>query len=91
MTVPRIARRISRVEQVLSPRPDSGDGIYTLEEMCRSAWRQDSVKFREIAEHTMAALLIPQFEREDALTADGGSRNHLRSSHQGHALGRLSR
>jgi len=80
MSVPRIARRIARVEQVLCPRADCGNGTYTFEELCRSVWRQDSVKFRKLAEHSMAALLIPQFEREDALAADAVSRN--RSVHQ---------
>jgi hypothetical protein len=42
------------------------DGMYTLEEMCRIVWRQDTERLRKMTEYSFVRLLIPRFEREDA-------------------------
>jgi len=65
MSISQLARRIARVGQDRSPDPDGG--LITLEELCRSIWRHDKAKFREIAQPTSGMLLIAQFEHEDAM------------------------
>lgn len=79
MSVARIVTRVARVEQVLSPRSGADRGI-TLEELYRPLWRRDKAKFLEIAHHTEATLLIPQFEREDAVAAEAERRSSVKES-----------
>jgi hypothetical protein len=61
-----INRRLRKMENALRP---THDGCYTLEELCRTWWRQDKVGYLENSKGSLSWPLryfIPQFEREDA-------------------------
>jgi hypothetical protein len=75
-----MARRVAKVEQILCPRPDPYKNTVTLEELYRSIWKQDKVKFLERAQNTSAMLFKPQFEREDAHAAEAERRFIARTS-----------
>jgi len=100
MSVAQIVKRVERVEQALGSRSDPDKSTFTLEELYRSLWQRDRAKFLEIAQQGM--LLLPQFEREDALAASGedkfrssnsqaksrsGSVSNRRSEHQNQRSG----
>ena len=60
-----IRRRVEKLEKKASP--DRARG-FTMEELCRSIWRNDKRRFIVLAqgEHQNLRYLIPQFEGEDA-------------------------
>jgi hypothetical protein len=53
-----------------------GHILITLEELCRSMWRQDKKGFLESAKNNSYRLFVSQFEREDA--AEAASRDGRR-------------
>ena len=55
-------RRLAKLEMKLCPPYDDG---CTLEELCRTIWRQDKNKFRKVHREDRLAYFTPQFERED--------------------------
>jgi 5-methylcytosine-specific restriction endonuclease McrBC regulatory subunit McrC len=57
-------------------RPQS-DGLWTLEELCRSMWRNDKKGFMELARNNSYQLFVYQFQREDAETALLNGPRHL--------------
>ncbi len=65
MTQRTIWRRMRKLEKRFMPVSSNG---FTLEELCRSVWREDQTYFREFAAESTfpISILIPQFEREDA-------------------------
>jgi hypothetical protein len=42
------------------------DGIFTLEELCRSIWLSDKKHFLELARQTHLSHFVAQFKFEDA-------------------------
>ena len=89
MSVSQIAKRVVRVEQVLSPRPALDDNTFTLEELCRSMWQRDKAAFLELGKTFPVELFSRNYEREDALAAEAERRN--RSSSQTQISGVLRR
>jgi hypothetical protein len=67
----QLRRRLDVVEAQLSPKHH--DGLFTLEELCREIWRQDSKNYRKIYRDHRLGYFIQQFEREDL-----ESRAHMR-------------
>jgi hypothetical protein len=63
MNARSIRNRLLRVEREIQPPDDVG---FTLEELCRSMWREDKRKFLEMAKGTSFNLFARQFEFEDA-------------------------
>ena len=59
-------KRVAKLEDVMHPQ---SDGMWTLEELCRSMWREDKKKFKEMAQNSNYQLFVYQFEREDAEAA----------------------
>jgi hypothetical protein len=55
--------RLKRLERKFSV-PD--DGLFTLEELCRTMWHDSKSDFLKIAEGNSLRLFVAQFEREDA-------------------------
>ena len=64
MSARSIRRRVERIEEKAS---SDNPTEYTLEELCRSLWLDDSGMYRELTERDVQLRsFIPQFEREDA-------------------------
>lgn len=63
MNASAVNKRLQKLEDKLHP---SHDGTFTLEELCRSMWRQDKNGFRKFAEKEREGLFLRQFEFEDA-------------------------
>jgi len=80
MSVAQIGKRVAKVEQVLAPRPDPHKNMFTLEELYRSLWQGDKAKFWDVAQYTQGMLLVPQFEREDAVAAEAKRRSSVKTS-----------
>lgn len=59
----RMKRRLEKLEQ-RSHAPH--DGIFTLEELCRSIWRSDKKHFLELARQTHLSHFVAQFQFDDA-------------------------
>ena len=68
MSTRQILQRVVRLERLAPPREE---GHHTLEEICRSMWRQNKNHFIEIAKNNSYQLFVYQFEREDAEAALG--------------------
>ena len=58
-----LTRRLKRLEKRLRP---SAASTFTLEELCRSIWRDDQRAFRKLAGECNLGLLVRRFESEDA-------------------------
>lgn len=59
-------KRVAKLESLLCPH---SDGLFTVEELCRSMWRTDKKHFIEIAKCNSFQLFVYQFEQEDANSA----------------------
>ena len=75
MSTRQSLKRVAKLENLMCPQSD-GDISITLEELCRSMWRQDKKGFLESAKNNSYRLFVSQFEREDA--AEAASRDGLR-------------
>jgi hypothetical protein len=70
-----IDRRLTKLEESVLPR---NDGMFTIEELCRSMWRSNPAHCRELAQESGDSIMrsyIPIFEAEDAKRSHGGSGN----------------
>ena len=70
MIIQQLSNRVLKLERLIPPERDQS---YTLEEICRSMWRQNKKQFIETAKNNSYQLFVYQFEREDAEAA--ASRN----------------
>ena len=66
MSIHQLLNRALNLERLL---PHARDQTYTLEEICRSMWRQNKSHLIEIAKNNSYQLFVYQFEREDAEAA----------------------
>jgi len=64
-----IRNRLLRLAQNIRPQ---GDESFTLEELCRSMWREDKRKFLQIAKGTSLSLFVRQFELDDVERGERG-------------------
>jgi hypothetical protein len=62
MSVGSIRSRLRKVERKIQPRRDAS---FTLEELCRSMWREDKRKFLQTSSNTSIGFFARQFEIED--------------------------
>jgi hypothetical protein len=63
MSTRQSLKRVANLEERMCPQ---SDGMWTLEELCRSLWRKNKKRFMEIAKNTSYQLFVYQFQREDA-------------------------
>jgi hypothetical protein len=63
MNAARMKRRLEKLEQRSCAQDD---GVFTLEEFCRSIWLSDKKHFLEIARQTHLSHFVAQFEFDDA-------------------------
>jgi len=68
MSIQRLWIRVVRLERLA---PQREKGHHSLEEICRSMWRQNKKHFIELAKNNSYQLFVYQFEREDAEAAFG--------------------
>ena len=68
----KLIRRLSRLEDLTGPQSTRS---MTLEELCRSMWRQHKPGFIELAKNNSYQLFVYQFEREDADAASLNGRS----------------
>ncbi len=72
MSTRQLLKRIEKVHGRMFPKRD--EGAFTLEELCRTIWREDEKTFRTMTSENSCSLrhFIPQFEREDLLERSRG-------------------
>ncbi len=63
MNTTSMKRRLDGLERRLY---EPHDGIFTLEELCRSIWFSDKKHFLELARQTHLRHFVAQFELDDA-------------------------
>jgi hypothetical protein len=82
MSIHQLSNRVLKLERLLPP---TRDRTYTLEEICRSMWRQNKSHLIEIAKNNSYQLFVYQFEREDAeaAAARSGRFSARRRAHAG--------
>ena len=66
MSARLLLKRVVRLERLV---PQEKERSYTLEQICRSMWRQNKKRFIEMAKNNSYQLFVYQFEREDAAAA----------------------
>ena len=76
MSAAHMKRRLKKLEQRSSVQHD---GLFTLEELCRSIWLSDKNHFLELArQQTRLSLFVAQFELDET----EGGRNEMRAQSQ---------
>lgn len=71
MITRQISRRLARLEEKVLPKDD---GMFTMEELCRSMWRRNPAHCVELAQESGDSIMrsyIPIFEAEDAKRSYG--------------------
>ena len=65
MSTRQSLKRVAKLESLMRPQSHKS---FTLEELCRSLWRDNKKRFIEIAESTnyCYSLFVYQFQQEDA-------------------------